>query len=132
MSRENKKAKPLKPTQKRALRLLANGKRPSQVARELGIGRRTLWNWRHLPQFEKQLSRYMQELEEYSERKEKQALAQAWDSIINMMTSKRPLPRTVAQSRVAAVKLVLSTLSRRAEHLKVQHVGNVRHQHQAD
>jgi len=74
----------------------------------------------------------MHELEEYSERKEKQALAQAWETTINMMTSKRPLPRTVALARVAAVQLVLSTLSRRADHLKVQHVGNVRHQHQAD
>ena len=129
MSRANGTQTRLTPLQKRGIRLLANGKRPSQVARELGVGRRTLWNWRHLPRFQKRLAKYMEELEEYSKRKERQALALAWDTVMKMMKSKRPVPRTVAQSRAAAVQMVLATLSRRSDHLKIRHAGTIEHEH---
>jgi hypothetical protein len=81
------------------------------------------------PRFQRRLGKYLQDLEEYSKRKEKQALALAWDTVIKMMKSKRPVPRTVAQSRAAAVQLVLTTLSRRGEYFKVRHTGGLQHAH---
>jgi Helix-turn-helix of insertion element transposase len=127
MSRSKEK---LTPRQKEGIRLLAKGRRPSQVARELGIGRRTLWNWRQLPRFQKRLTKYMQDLDEYSKRMERRALALAWETVMRMMKSKRAVPRTVAQSRAAAVQLVLTALSRRGESVKVRHAGTVQHAHE--
>jgi hypothetical protein len=101
--------------QKRALRLLAEGNAPNDVARELGIGLRKLSKWRRLPQFQEGLAIFARELDAYGRLLQKQALAQALATLINTLRSKQALPRTVVQSRLAAAQLVLTTWSRRGD-----------------
>ena len=122
MNHKQRERSSLTPQQKRAIRLLADGKRPSHVARVLGISRRTLWAWRYKDaRFKKRLEDYMQELEDFAKSIEKQALAVAWRSAIRMMRSKK--------SRAAAVQLVLTILRGRADAVRVQHGGKVQHDH---
>jgi hypothetical protein len=40
-----------------AARLLACGRRPAEVCRELDIHRQTLWRWRRMPEFEAEVFR---------------------------------------------------------------------------
>ena len=117
--------KRLTPKQKKAARLMAQGQKVSEVAREVGVSRRTIWNWQQLPGFQRRLRKFLDDLDHYVERKEKVALSVAWDTVLKMMTSTAPVSRTVAQSRATAVQLVLGTLNRR-DRLRTKQSGSGR------
>jgi len=124
MSRTNAEAPRLTRRQKQALRLLADGNAPNDVARELGIGLRKLSSWRRLPEFERGLAIAACELGTYCRLIQKHALAQALVTVIDTMRSKRALPRTIIQSRLAAAQLVLTTWSRRGDDPEWRDTGN--------
>jgi hypothetical protein len=97
--------------QKRALRLLAAGNAPNDVARALGISLRKLSKWRRLPQFQEGLAIAARELDAYGRLLQKHVLAQAWATLSDAMRSKRAVPRTA----IAAAQFILTTWSRRGD-----------------
>jgi len=124
MSDRNEVPTRLTRRQKRALRLLTESNAPNDVARELGISLRKLWNWRRLPQFQEGLAISARELDADCKLLQKQALAQALATLIKLMRSKRALPRTVEQSRLEAARLVFTAWSRRGDDFKTHDTQN--------
>ena len=47
----------LKPSQEKAIALLASGQAVGHVAESVGISRQTLWEWRRQPEFEAELNK---------------------------------------------------------------------------
>jgi hypothetical protein len=68
---------PLRPVQRRAVQLLALGKRNVDVAREIGLRDETISRWKHLPNFAAALEAAMQEFEQEASELLRQGLPKA-------------------------------------------------------